>query len=46
MCIRDSTHIEPVRYGRGSNVMSLLTSVLTDDLGDTPRWRVLSLIHI
>ncbi|HRC64340.1 MAG TPA: GMC oxidoreductase, partial [Dermatophilaceae bacterium] len=34
------THIEPVRYGRGSNVMSLLTSVLTDDLGDTPRWRV------
>jgi cholesterol oxidase len=36
----EHTHIEPVRYGRGSNVMSLLTSVLTDDLGDTPRWRV------
>lgn len=32
----EHTHIEPVRYGRGSNVMSLLTSVLTDDLGDTP----------
>jgi cholesterol oxidase len=36
----EHTHIEPVRYGRGSNVMSLLTSVLTDDLGDEPRWRV------
>ena len=36
----EHTHIEPVRYGRGSNVMSLLTSVLTDDLGHEPRWRV------
>ncbi len=36
----EHTHIEPVRYGRGSNVMSLLTSVLTDDLGDRARWRV------
>jgi cholesterol oxidase len=36
----EHTHIEPVRYGRGSNVMSLLTSVLTDDVGDKARWRV------
>ena len=28
------THIEPVRYGKGSNVMSLLQTVLTD--GDGP----------
>lgn len=33
------THIEPVRYGRGSNLMSLLTSVLTDGDGPGPRWR-------
>jgi cholesterol oxidase len=33
------THIEPVRYGRGSNVMSLLQTVLTDGDGDRPRWR-------
>ncbi|HTW18180.1 MAG TPA: GMC family oxidoreductase [Nocardioides sp.] len=33
------THIEPVRYGRGSNLMSLLQSVLTDGDGDEPRWR-------
>jgi cholesterol oxidase len=33
------THVEPVRYGRGSNAMALLQTVLTD--GDTgrPRWR-------
>jgi cholesterol oxidase len=34
------THIEPVRYGKGSNVMSLLQTVLTDGDGDKPRWRV------
>ncbi len=35
----DNTHIEPVRYGKGSNVMSLMQTVLTDgDLGE-PRWR-------
>ncbi len=34
-----STHIEPVRYGPGSNLMSLLQSVLTDGDGDEPRWR-------
>jgi cholesterol oxidase len=33
------THIEPVRYGRGSNAMSLLQTVLTDDDGDVARWR-------
>jgi cholesterol oxidase len=35
----DITHIEPVRYGKGSNVMSLLQTVLTDGDGDRPRWR-------
>jgi cholesterol oxidase len=35
----DITHIEPVRYGKGSNAMSLLQTVLTDGDGDTPRWR-------
>lgn len=35
-----NTHIEPVRYGPGSNLMSLLQSVLTDGDGDEPRWRV------
>jgi cholesterol oxidase len=29
------THVEPVRYGKGSNAMSLLQTVLTD--GDGPR---------
>jgi cholesterol oxidase len=33
------THIEPVRYGRGSNSMSFMQTVLTDgDLGE-PRWK-------
>jgi len=36
----DSTHVEPVRYGKGSNVMSLLQTVLTDGDGPQPRWRV------
>ncbi|WP_112242985.1 GMC oxidoreductase [Kribbella monticola] len=36
----DITHIEPVRYGKGSNVMSLLQTVLTDGDGDRARWRV------
>jgi cholesterol oxidase len=34
------THIEPVRYGRGSNSMGMLQSVLTDGDGDVPRWRL------
>lgn len=33
------THIEPVRYGRGSNAMALLQTVLTDGDGDRPRWQ-------
>ncbi len=36
----EHTHVEPVRYGRGSNSMSLLQTVLTDGSTDTPRWRV------
>jgi cholesterol oxidase len=36
----ESTHIEPVRYGKGSNFMSLLQTVLTDGDGDRARWRV------
>jgi cholesterol oxidase len=35
----EDTHIEPVRYGKGSNVMSLLQTVLTDDDGNEPRWK-------
>ncbi|MEZ5095795.1 MAG: GMC family oxidoreductase [Nocardioides sp.] len=35
----EHTHIEPVRYGKGSNVMSLLQTVLTDGDGPGPRWR-------
>jgi cholesterol oxidase len=35
----DDTHIEPVRYGRGHNVMAFLQTVLTDGDGPAPRWR-------
>jgi cholesterol oxidase len=39
------THIEPVRYGKGSNAMGLLQTLMTDGSGpggtDTPRWRQL-----
>jgi cholesterol oxidase len=35
----EDTHIEPVRYGKGSNVMALLQTVLTDGEGPAPRWR-------
>ncbi|MFD2421493.1 GMC family oxidoreductase N-terminal domain-containing protein [Amycolatopsis pigmentata] len=35
----DVTHIEPVRYGKGSNAMSLLQTVATDGGSPTPRWR-------
>ena len=34
------THIEPVRYGKGSNAMSFLQTVLTDGDGPDPRWKV------
>ncbi|MPZ82327.1 MAG: FAD-dependent oxidoreductase [Actinophytocola sp.] len=32
------THIEPVRYGRGSNAMGLLQTVATDGAASAPRW--------
>ncbi|QXU52542.1 GMC oxidoreductase [Rhodococcus sp. LW-XY12] len=32
------THIEPVRYGKGSNAMGLLQTLMTDGDGRTPRW--------
>ena len=33
------THIEPVRYGKGSNLMALMQTVLTDGDGPRPRWQ-------
>ena len=33
----EHTHIEPVRYGKGSNVMALLTTPMTDGGGRLPR---------
>ncbi|MGJ7905429.1 FAD-dependent oxidoreductase [Actinopolyspora sp. H202] len=35
----NDTHIEPVRYGRGSNVMGLLQTLPTSGGVDKPRWR-------
>ena len=35
----EHTHIEPVRYGKGSNAMSMMQTVLTDGDGPEPRWR-------
>ncbi|MBV1852654.1 GMC oxidoreductase [Catellatospora tritici] len=32
------THIEPVRYGPGSNLLGLMAAVLVDDTGRMPRW--------
>ena len=34
-----STHIEPCRYGRGSNAMGLLQTLATDGSSPVPRWR-------
>ncbi|MGW3566741.1 GMC oxidoreductase [Streptomyces sp. NPDC000941] len=34
----DTTHIEPVRYGRGSNAMGLLSVLQIPDGGRLPRW--------
>lgn len=34
----ESTHIEPVRYGRGSNAMGLLNTLLTDGGTRRHRW--------
>ncbi len=33
------THIEPVRYGHGSNAMSMMQTVLADEFDHEPRWR-------
>jgi cholesterol oxidase len=33
-----TTHIEPVRYGKGSNAMGLLQSIATDGAAAMPRW--------
>jgi cholesterol oxidase len=35
----EHTHIEPVRYGKGSNLMALMQTVLTDGGGPRPRWQ-------
>ena len=35
----ESTHIEPVRYGKGSNAMSLLQTVATDGSSEVSRFR-------
>ncbi len=35
----EHTHVEPCRYGRGSNAMALLQTVLTDGDGPHARWR-------
>ena len=32
------THVEPVRYGKGSNAMGLLSTHMTDGGGRLPRW--------
>jgi cholesterol oxidase len=34
----DQTHIEPVRYGKGSNAMGLLAVPMVDGGGRVPRW--------
>jgi cholesterol oxidase len=33
-----TTHIEPVRYGKGSNAMGLLQTIATDGAASVPRW--------
>ena len=36
----EDTHIEPVRYGKGSNIMSMLQTVLTDHhIPEYARWK-------
>lgn len=36
----EHTHVEPTRYGRGSNAMALMQTVLTDGSTGTARWKV------
>ncbi|UJW33475.1 GMC family oxidoreductase [Saccharothrix sp. AJ9571] len=35
----ETTHIEPVRYGKGSNLMSMLQTIATDGASPVPRWQ-------
>ncbi|HSU00976.1 MAG TPA: GMC family oxidoreductase [Nocardioides sp.] len=35
----EHTHVEPVRYGRGRNVMPLMATVLVDEVLGEKRWR-------
>jgi cholesterol oxidase len=35
----EHTHVEPVRYGKGSNAIAFMQTVLTDGDGPVPRWR-------
>ena len=35
----ENTHLEPVRYGKGSNAMGLLQTLATEGDSDVPRWR-------
>ena len=35
----EDTHVEPCRYGKGSNAMAMLQTVLTDGDGPHARWR-------
>ncbi|MDN5893674.1 MAG: GMC family oxidoreductase [Nocardioides sp.] len=35
----EETHVEPVRYGKGSNAIALMQTVLTDGDEDRPRWQ-------
>lgn len=37
------THIEPVRYGKGSNAIAMLQTLLTDGKDGIPRWLLLLL---
>lgn len=36
----EHTHVEPTRYGRGSNAMALMQTVLTDGSTNTARWKI------
>lgn len=38
MELDEHTHLEPVRYPTGSDVLSLITTPLTDGGGSVPRW--------
>ncbi|GAA1207729.1 GMC family oxidoreductase N-terminal domain-containing protein [Prauserella alba] len=38
----EDTHVEPVRYGKGSNAMSLLQTIATDGRLAEPRWKQLA----